>query len=167
MLQDGAIYHVTARANRQEMIMDSIRMKALFLATVMRAKQKYRFELSNFTIMGNHFHFIIKPGKGECLSSIMQWILSVFAMAYNKINGISGHVWGERFFSEILGTLKKLLSVFAYIDQNPVKAGLVSLAWEWDYGGLAHHRKGIRGIVDELEAELLASFPLHALIREA
>jgi hypothetical protein len=32
----------------------------------------------------------------------MRWILSVIAMTYNKINGLSGHVWGGRFFSRIV-----------------------------------------------------------------
>src|SRR5512133_313133 len=94
-LRTGARYHVTARANRKEMILDSIAMKELFLSVVKRAKKKYDFRLENFCVMGNHFHFIIRPGQGTSLSAIMRWILSVFAMAYNKIMGLTGHVWGE------------------------------------------------------------------------
>jgi putative transposase len=70
---------VTARANRKEMILDTNAMKELFLSVVKRAKEKYDFRLENFYIMGNHF--IIQPIRGESLSAIMQWILSVSAMA--------------------------------------------------------------------------------------
>jgi len=69
------------------MLLQSDRMKDLFIEVISRAKKKYDFSLDNFVIMGNHFHFLIKPGKKESLSKIMQWILSVFAMAYNRITG--------------------------------------------------------------------------------
>src|SRR5512145_89083 len=101
-LQADARYHVTARANRKEMILDTSAMKELFLSVVKRAKEKYDFRLENFCIMGNHVHFLIQPGRGESLSAIMRWILSVFAMAYNKIRCMTGHVWGCRFFSRII-----------------------------------------------------------------
>ena len=61
-LVEGARYHVTARANRKEMILDSSARKELFLSVVKRAKEKYEFRLENFCIMGNHFHFVIQPG---------------------------------------------------------------------------------------------------------
>lgn len=162
ILQKGATYHVTARANRQELIMDPHGMKVLFLATILRAKKRYRFQISNFSILGNHFHLIITPGSGESLSAIMQWILSVFAMAYNRKLGLTGHVWGERFFSKVIEGLKELLRTFEYIDENPVRAGLVARAEQWEYGGLAHHRRGIGGIVEEVGREILALLPLHA-----
>jgi REP element-mobilizing transposase RayT len=78
-LRPGAIYHVVARANRQEMIFEPDAFKQIFLAAIIRAKKKYRFSLFNFCIMGNHIHFIIQPGEKADLSKIMQWILSVFA----------------------------------------------------------------------------------------
>ena len=98
MLRDGARYHVIARANRKEMILDSGVMKGLFLETVARAKQKYKFRVENFCIMGNHFHMIVQPLHGESLSAIMRWIMSVFAMKWNRIHHVTGHVWGNRFF---------------------------------------------------------------------
>jgi putative transposase len=154
---DGARYHVTARANRKEMILDAIAMKELFLAVVKRAKGKYDFRLENFCIMGNHFHFVIQPGRDESLSSIMRWILSVFAMAYNKRMGFTGHVWGSRFFSRIIENLKELLQVFEYIDGNPVRANLVEDRWEWRWSGLWHDRIGCR-LLTESPAPWLKPF---------
>lgn len=151
IIEDGARYHVTARANRKEMILDTSSMKELFLSVVKRAKMKYEFRLENFCIMGNHFHFIIQPSRGECLSAIMRWILSVFAMAFNKIKGFTGHVWGCRFFSRIIVNLRELVQVFEYIDDNPVKASQVKDRREWRWGGLWHHRTGCREIVETPE----------------
>ena len=130
-LQESACYHVTARANRKEMILDTSAMKELFLSVVKRAKLKYDFRIENFCIMGDHFHFVIRPGKGESLSAIMRWIMSVFAMAYNKIRGFTGHVWGCRFFSRIISGLRELVQVFEYIDENPVRASQVADRRDW------------------------------------
>ncbi len=160
-LAEGARYHVSARANRQEMIFEPSAMKELFLAVVKRAKAKYRFRLENFCIMGNHFHLMIRPGRGESLSAIMRWILSVFAMAFNKIKGFSGHVWGGRFFSRIIASLWALLQVFAYIDDNPVKASQVEDRREWLWGGLWHDRTGRHDLVEEPAEWLLALVPEH------
>jgi Transposase and inactivated derivatives len=138
------------------MILHPDAMKELFLAIIRRAKKKYNFEIENFCIMGNHFHMIIRPGEGEYLSSIMQWILSVFAMAYNKVNGLTGHVWGERFHSSIINSIRELIHTFAYIDLNPVVSGLASSPGEWPYCGLSHRRHGQFDIIAELSPEILS-----------
>jgi putative transposase len=158
-LQDGARYHVTARANRKEMIFDTVTMKMQFLSVVKRAKAKYRFQLENFCVMGNHFHFVIRPRRGESLSAIMRWILSVFAMTYNRIKCLTGHVWGDRFFSRIIASLRELLLTFEYIDDNPVKAGRVVDRREWRWGGLWHDRTGCRELVDGPPDWLSPFFP--------
>jgi putative transposase len=150
MLQDGARYHVTARVNRREMILERHSMRELFLKTIRRAKEKYDFSIENFCIMGNHIHFIIQPGEGECLSSIMQWLLSVFAMRYNRIHHLWGHVWGERFYSDIIPSFRDFLRTFDYVDDNPLAACLLIDRRKWQFGGLWHHRYGDKSVVDDI-----------------
>jgi putative transposase len=161
ILCDGARYHVIARTNRKEMIMCSDTVKDLFLTTVARAKKKYDFRIENFCVMGNHFHMIIHPLNGASLSSIMQWIMSVFAMAWNRMHNLTGHVWGDRFYSRIIENFMEFIQVFRYIDANPVKAGLVQRAEDWRHGGFSHFRRGIRDIVERLPLWLALVFPRH------
>ena len=63
-LLEGARYHVSARINRKEMLLDPSGIKTMFLEVVKRAKLKYGFKIENFCIMGNHFHFIMQPDEG-------------------------------------------------------------------------------------------------------
>lgn len=147
-LLTGAYYHVGARVNRKEMIFHSSGTKELFLDVVERAKGRFDFRLDNFCIMGNHYHFIIQPGNTENLSKIMQWIMSVFAISYNKLHKLTGHVWGDRFFSHILSNIREYLRAFDYIDNNPVKAGLVKEKSSWIFGGLYHRCQGRWDIID-------------------
>ncbi|MDR0442426.1 MAG: transposase [Treponema sp.] len=163
MLRDGAEYHVTARINRSEMILLPDEEKLLLLTVIKRAKKKYRFQIKNFCIMNNHLHLLIKPGSNESLSRIMQWILSVFAMAWNRKHHMNGHVWGERFYSRIIAGMVDFLRVFIYIDENPVYAQLVDSSWMWRFGGLWHHHHGVADITDAPESLVLEYLPEHGL----
>ena len=161
VLHDGAEYHVTARINRGEMVFLDRESRELFLVILKRARKKYRFTLKNFSIMGNHIHLLIKPGKNESLSRIMQWLLSVFAQQWNKKHNLSGHLWGDRFFSRVISGFFDFLKVFRYIDNNPIAANMVKKVEQWQYGGLWHHKNGIKEIVDNLDPFELFFFPEH------
>jgi hypothetical protein len=51
---------------------------------------------------GPEVSFYIKPGDGFQLPDIMQWIKQTFAVWFNVIDGRTGHIWGDRYRSEIL-----------------------------------------------------------------
>jgi putative transposase len=129
------------------MIFEADKTKDLFLSVVKEAKGKFFFYIENFCIMGNHVHFIIRPGLGESLSSIMQWILGVFAMRFNRLHRLTGHVWGDRFFSRIIESMREYLETFAYIDANPLVAGLVARAEDWLYSRFHLHLIGFEDIL--------------------
>ena len=143
-----AEYHVTARINRGEFALETGEIKKLFLHTVKRAKEKYSFRIKCFVIMDNHIHLLIRPINGESLSKIMQWILSVFAIHYNKHFNLKGHVWYDRFKSKIIETFQQLLATFKYICNNPLKAEMVSDPEEYKYGALWFIRHRLFDIVE-------------------
>ena len=158
-LREGAEYHVTARINRGEKIFLIREDRDLFIEVLKRAKKKFNFSLKNFCIMGNHIHLIIKPQPGVSLSKIMQWLLGVYAQLWNKKHGLSGHLWGDRFFSRIILGILDFLKVFLYIDNNPLSAGLVKSPEEWEYGGLWHHKNGLSDIIEPVDPIIIKYFP--------
>ncbi|MDR3303193.1 MAG: transposase [Treponema sp.] len=156
-LKPGATYHVTSQIDHGDWALQEAAIKQMFLDMVMIAKKKFQFKLWNFMIMDNHIHFLIKPGDGVSLSKIMQWLKCNFAKKWNKLHDRTGHLWGERFFSEIIEDESHLEVVSAYIDRNPVKANLVWQASDWQFGGLFHWLNGIKGVIDTwLEADFIA-----------
>jgi putative transposase len=148
-LVDGCSYHVTSRVNHREMLLNDRVDKELFLSVIKRAKSKYSFSIESFCVLNNHFHLIIHPGKGENLSRIMQWILSVFAMAINKRHGLDGHLWSRRFFSSPIFGLKSFAAVCEYIMMNPIKSALADHIDEWEFSSTWHLKHGIRDIIDD------------------
>lgn len=146
------------------MILESEEMRELMLSVLGRAKSRYVFAMANFCVMGNHVHLLISPGKGESLSAIMRWVNSVFAMAFNRKTGQTGHVWGGRFFSRIVDGARDFLRTLGYMDWNPVRARMVDNPWDWGHGGLGHHRTGRRDLVDDVPAWARLLLPEHGLL---
>ena len=144
------------------MILESGAVKELFLVVLKKAKTKYNFSVENFCIMGNHFHLIIRPANGVSLSSVMRWIMSVFAMRFNRRMHLTGHVWGERFFSRVIRSLRDWLLAFEYIDDNPVNSGLCDSPTQWRFGGLWHHRRRIHTIVENPAMWTQLLLPIHS-----
>ena len=160
IIRENGLYHVVARANRRESILKSDEIKLMFLQVVERAKRKFRFKLVNFCIMSNHFHFMIIPDKGENLSRIMQWILSVFAVRFNKRFHLCGHVWYDRFKSKILDGLQNFLHAFRYIAENPVRAGIVRRPWEYTFNGVTFIMKKDFKILEEPDRYVMLYDPV-------
>ena len=158
-LEKDAKYHVTARANGNKFILETKKVKDLFLNTVKRAKSKYQFKLTNFCIMQNHVHLMIQPLKDESLSKIMQWILATFAINFNKMFDLIGHVWYDRFHSKIMKGLNEFLETFKYIAEKPVKSKIANSKSEYKYGGLWYLVKRIYEILEPPDSSILQLFP--------
>jgi putative transposase len=159
ILLEGATYHTTSEINHGDMNLKHREIKILFLAVVKAAKAKYDFTISNFSIMDNHIHFLITPGKNQSLSKIMQWIKGAFAKKWNKIHQTKGHLWGERFYSRIIEHEEDLQRVSRYIDENPVQAGMVQKAEAWEFSGIYHRIQGIWEILTRKEEAMIACYP--------
>ena len=144
ILQQGATYHVVAKTNRGEFILNSDEMKEMFLCILEDAKKKYDFKLKHFCIMDNHVHLLIEPASETNLSKLMQWILSVFAIRFNKLFSQIGHVWYDRFKSKIIRSFRQMVQTFQYISDNPVKAGICANGQDYVYSGLYELKKSMR-----------------------
>jgi len=161
VLRQGSRYHISVRVNNKEMLLNTPAARKLFLGVINKARKKYAFSIDNYVVMGNHVHLIMYPGINESLSRIMQWILSVYAMVYNKRFNRSGHFWGERFFSRIIDSFFDYLHTFDYIDRNPFVAGLVSEIYGWRFSGVFEHRYGRCHTVTPMPVHLMTFFPYH------
>jgi len=84
--------------------------------------------------MPNHLHILINPLEGISLSDIMKNLKGYTARAINKYLGRSGHVWQPDYFDRYIRGEEHFYKTVRYIENNPVKAGLVSSPEEWCFG---------------------------------
>lgn len=134
----GGTYHVTARINNQEFRLSCTFCKNLFLGILMHLQAEMGFKIEHFSIMDNHFHLIIKTLDME-LPTIMKRLLMTFTIRYNKHYGRTGHIWGDRYFSEIIHDEVDFERCFNYISENAVMAELVTNPLDWKWSGLSFY----------------------------
>ena len=158
LTQQGATYHVRAKTNRGEFIFDSDEVKELFTSVVKEAREHYQFRLTNYTVMSNHIHMLIEPLSDTSLSGMMQWILAVFAIRFNKLMGFKGHVWYDRFKSKIIRTFLQWINTFNYISNNPVKAGMCENPGDYVYSGIHEMKKKRYRLLDKPDDRLIRLF---------
>ncbi len=87
------------------------------------------------------------------LSQFMKLLKQRFAIWYHKTHGTYGTLWADRFKSVLVeGKASALSVVSAYIDLNPVRAGLVSDPKDYRFCGYAEAVAGSRESLAGLEA---------------
>jgi hypothetical protein len=103
ILAQGAWYEVrTAVNNREPLFQEHQRAKAILLRVLFEARGLFTFELRGFALEERQLSFYIKPEDGFRLPAIMQWLKQTFAVRFNRRDGRTGHLWGNRYWSGVL-----------------------------------------------------------------
>jgi hypothetical protein len=102
LLADGVWYEVRTSVNNREPLFWSAQERARFKQVLNEAREIYVFELRGLRFCGPWVSFYIKPADGFELPKIMQWIKQTYAVRYNVYDGRTGHIWGDRYESEIV-----------------------------------------------------------------
>jgi REP element-mobilizing transposase RayT len=97
-----------------------------------------RYRLLAWSVMPNHFHILIEVWQMP-LGRIVKDLKSYTAKEANMVLGRQGIFWQEDYFDRCIRDEQHYRRVVRYIENNPVKAGLVSLAAEWPWSS-AHYR---------------------------
>ncbi len=77
--------------------------------------------------------------KWSSLSKFMQEVKQTFSRYFNKKYDRRGTLWGERFRSVIVEKGETLVNCLAYIDLNPLRAGLIKRPEDYRWSTLGYH----------------------------
>ena len=77
--------------------------------------------------------------KFSNLSEFVKEIKQRFSRYYNKAHNRTGYFWGDRFKSVILENGDTLINCLAYIDLNPVRAGIVGKPEDYRWSSIGYH----------------------------
>jgi REP element-mobilizing transposase RayT len=117
------IYHIMIRGINQQNIFSDDEDYEKYLDILAIYRKKIEYDLYAYCLMGNHLHLLIKEGK-EALSNSMKRIGTSYVYWYNWQYHRKGHLFQDRFKSEVVEDDTYFLTVLRYIHQNPLKAGL-------------------------------------------
>ncbi len=98
-----------------------------------------------YCIMDNHIHLLIQPHE-QSLAQTMKRIMTTYAIYFNNTYLRVGHLFQDRFRSEVIEDKDYFFTVVRYIHNNPVKAGIVKHIGDYKYSSaieyLAEKRYG-------------------------
>ena len=94
--------------------------------------QKGFYELQAWVLMPNHVHLLILPQVA--LPQITHWIKGRTARGANQVLDRSGEpFWQDESYDRWVRNEKEFHRIVAYIEENPVAAGLAPTAEAWPW----------------------------------
>jgi REP-associated tyrosine transposase len=104
------------------------------LAHVTRTAQEERFEVLAYCFMPDHLHLLVKGADDE--SDLRRFAkMSKQRSGYAYKNQCGARLWQEGYFERVLRDDSEAREIARYIVTNPVRAGLVTRADEYEFVG--------------------------------
>jgi len=82
------------------------------------------------------------PSLREKWSSLSEYVKEIkqgFSRTYNRLHSRKGYFWSDRFKSLIVDNGETLINCLAYIDLNPIRAGIVKKPEAYRWSSLGYH----------------------------
>lgn len=132
-LPDG-VYHVTVKGTGGGFVFTDNADRAAFGRLLWQASDMFHLRMHAWCALGTHFHVVVECPRAQ-LSAALHRVNGLYAQQFNDRHGRRGHLFEERFHSELIETEEHLLAAIRYVLANPVAAGLCrrpqDWAWSW------------------------------------
>ncbi|SHP76559.1 Transposase and inactivated derivatives [Mycobacteroides abscessus subsp. abscessus] len=119
----NGVYHIILRGINKQIIFEEDEDKRRFLDTLGRFKKQCNIKLYGYCLMDNHVHLLVKEVE-VTVSEFIKRICSSYVYWYNMKYERCGHLFQDRFKSEVVETRAYFFTVLRYIHQTPLKAGI-------------------------------------------
>ena len=133
----GCPHHVIQRGNNRQAIFTTVVDYQHLLGLLEENAKRFEVDIHAYVLMTNHFHLLATPQNDKGLPLLMQAVGRSYVRYFNDLKGRSGSLWEGRYRSTLIESDRYLLSCMAYIDLNPVRAGMVpeALDYAWSSHG--------------------------------
>jgi REP element-mobilizing transposase RayT len=131
-------YHLIPKGSDDRPIFDDDvdRMRLMTLATAVFSK--HGIIVSAYCLMTNHAHFLVRCGDGG-LSRPTQDILGGYSRWTNRRHARKRHLFQNHCYAERVEDDAHLMVAAAYIELNPVGAGIVESPESWRWSSYRAH----------------------------
>jgi putative transposase len=135
--QETRTYLVTAVTAQRRSIFQVTATTELLERTILDYRSQGKFLLHAFVIMPDHFHALITPAADVSLEKAMQFIKGGFSFRLKS----KRDVWERSFNESQIMSEEKFINYVRYIEENPVRRGLVSTAEAYRFSSVG--REGL------------------------
>ena len=134
----GVAHHITQRGNNRQDVFFVDDDRRVYLALLKEQCEKHGLKVIAYCLMTNHVHIVGVPQHKHSLARAIGRTHFQYARYVNRMHGRSGHLWQNRFDSCVLDP-PHLINTLIYAERNPVRAGIVRLAWEYRWSSAPAH----------------------------
>ena len=132
-------HHVILRGNNRQEIFSGESDMQRMLSLLEEHSLVQGVDVHAYVLMGNHLHLLVTPRRDGALSLMMQAVGRSYVRAFNQAHGRTGTLWEGRYRSSVIQTERYLLACMAYIDLNPVRAGMVEAPENYPWSSHPHY----------------------------
>jgi len=132
VLIEGALYHVYNRSARDLPVFEEEKNAHRFVELLRVIAKRDGWTVFAFCLMPNHFHIALRSGAPPIARGIGR-LQAQFSQNWNRRTRSRGPVWQGRYKAKIVEDEGYLYQLIAYVNLNPVAAGLVDdpALWRW------------------------------------
>ena len=131
-------HHITQRGVRSMSIFQTDADRQVYLQFLSEETKRFGVEILVWCLMTNHVHFIAVPKREDSLARAFGEGHRLYTRMINFTEGVRGYLFQGRFSSCVLDE-RHLLAAAAYVELNPVRAGMVKRTWAYPWSSAAFH----------------------------
>jgi putative transposase len=135
----GVPMHIVHRGVDRARVFHDDADRQQYLLDLGRCSRAAGLRIHGYVLMDNHVHLLVSADNEGAAATTMQSLGARFVRRMNLRYARTGPLWEGRFRSFLIDSDRYLLSCLAYIELNPVRAGMVSEAWEHPWSSVHHH----------------------------
>jgi putative transposase len=140
----GYPHHIVQRGNNREKVFLDRGDYEKYLSFLARYSDEKEVAILAYCLMPNHVHLLAVPSQDQTLAKMMQGIALCYSKYFNGENGRTGRLWECRYHSTIIDRDRYLWTVSKYIENNPVRAGIVDRPDDYPHSSAKAHILGSR-----------------------
>jgi putative transposase len=134
----GRPHHITQRGNNRRDVFFADSDRELYMSLLKEYTAEYQVKILGYCLMTNHVHLIAVPAAPSGLAKALGRTHNDYARWLHIRRRESGHLWQNRFFSCPLDDAYTW-AVLAYVERNPVRAGIVAQCEDWPWSSARQH----------------------------
>ena len=145
---ENACNHITARGVQKDPVFKEGGDFMNYLSIIHKQKIKFGCVIYCYCLMPNHIHLVLESPFGlKAMSSFMHSLNQSYAMRFNGKYDRVGHLWQNRYKNFIVLKDDYLIRLISYVEQNPVRAGIVANPEDYPWSSYRARVLGEKNII--------------------
>ncbi|MEO5695207.1 MAG: transposase [Usitatibacter sp.] len=139
----GHPLHVVQRGVNRERCFADDADRAFYLGLLQEFLPRSGCALHAYVLMTNHVHLLLTPAEDNSAAALMKAVAQRHAQRCNKRWRRTGPFWEGRFKSSLVDSHGYAINCHRYIEENPVRAGIVRHPAEHRWSSFSANAMGV------------------------